>query len=183
MESASPPPWVFNAFCFCLISLIRPLLKPFSVGSIFLVFLDCLAASCCLRKSWVSALIYLILAYILLSSSCHMSLSFFHISACLFMSSLSSFSLNFLSYSCYSRVLMIYCLSFSAFLAFNSSSLLIFISLCLSYLAIISSSFFWILSSSLRTPSAILFMKSCALFSLAAISLSLSCSYWSSILA
>jgi hypothetical protein len=50
-------------------------------------------------------------------------------------------------------------------------------------LAIISSSFFWILSSSLRTPSAILFMKSCALFSLAAISLSLSCSYWSSILA
>lgn len=125
----------------------------------------------------------LILFFNLLSSSSQFCLSSSHILACWLMLSLSSYSLWFLSFIYWARKSLIFYCSSLCFWALLSSNYLCLISFSFSYLASIMSSNYCFLSILARTLSAILFMNSWARASLFFISLSLSASCFSSILA
>lgn len=118
----------------------------------------------------------------LLSSSSQFSLSVCHILAWTSMFDFSSYSLYLFSSICWARNVLIFSYSYLYLSALFSSSCLCLISFSLSYLASMSSSNLYLSAIFCNTLSAILFMKSWALFSLLFISLLLSASCLSSIL-
>ncbi|TNV81182.1 hypothetical protein FGO68_gene16069 [Halteria grandinella] len=159
-----------------------PLLYRYSFRFIFLPrYLPYFSSICCFRKAAVSWLTFLLFSVTLFSSCSELSLSTSHILAC---SSLFIFSIRswrFLSSICWNRNSFVLSLISLYLWSLLSASLLSASSLCCSHLLILWSSSAALASCSLITVSAMWFMNSYYLSSLALISLILSCSCFSSI--